>query len=269
MAHPSLGTLSPSESAFLAELELVTVVPRQKMSGMQLLGGNIPQLRPPTRTPLPLWLALLLKRQRRADIAPPSWLSTHALTTILDRETSDLTLRDEFCDPPRLTQTTGSTGSAGGRRADNTMQTPPFQPTSLADFLNITGAEGDEPEQSLPYHWLEVSQMLLAEAADDIPESEAVRRLLRDLKEVRAAKLRRRWRTEGERNTALDSNAGIRLNGIGSMEVGEARGFLCGVVDELRRLDSSREASAREAWEEGGSGAGPGGAGDSEDEDML
>ena len=38
MAHPSPGTLTPSESAFLAEMEVVTVIPRQKMPGMQLIG---------------------------------------------------------------------------------------------------------------------------------------------------------------------------------------------------------------------------------------
>jgi hypothetical protein len=38
MALPLLPGLTPSEVAFLCEMELVTVIPRQRLEGLQLLG---------------------------------------------------------------------------------------------------------------------------------------------------------------------------------------------------------------------------------------
>ena len=69
--------------------------------------------------------------------------------------------------------------------------------------------------------------MLLTHASDDIEEADAVRRLLRDLREVRMSKLRKGFRV-------LECGAGLQINGVGGMEVAEVRGFVGGVVDGLR-----------------------------------
>jgi GINS complex subunit 2 len=52
-----------------------------------------------------------------------------------------------------------------------------------------------------------------------------------------------------------------KMRGVGAMEVAEGRGFITGVLDELRRLGQSRELARREREQEGGDG-------DSEDEEM-
>jgi len=80
---------------------------------------------------------------------------------------------------------------------------------------------------ALPYHWLELSHLLLTHAADDVDEADTVRRLLRDLREVRMSKLRKGFRV-------LEGGAGLQINGVGGMEVAEVRGFVVGVVDGLR-----------------------------------
>lgn len=80
---------------------------------------------------------------------------------------------------------------------------------------------------ALPYHWLELSHLLLTHAADDFEDPDGVRRLLRDLREVRMSKLRKGFRV-------LDAGAGVKMNGVGGMEVAEVRGFVGGVVDGLR-----------------------------------
>lgn len=54
-----------------------------------------------------------------------------------------------------------------------------------------------------------------------------MRRLLRDLREVRSAKIRKGYEV-------LDAGAGLQMNGVGGLEVAEARGFISGVVDGLR-----------------------------------
>lgn len=235
MALPLPPGLTPPEIAFLCEMELITIIPRQRLEGLELLGvctppaphyisihsllwgrrglrlisddtqGPLRPLNPPHRTNIPLWLALLLKRQRRANILPPPWLNTHSLSAILDYETDDA---DTFSPPPRLPPQPSS----------NTFPvSPPFLLTSTAE-----GAP-----DALPYHWLELGEMLLEAASDDIEDPDNVRIMLRGLREVRMAKLRRGAEV-------LDAAGGFKMNGVGGMEVGEGRAFVTGVIDGLR-----------------------------------
>lgn len=100
--------------------------------------------------------------------------------------------------------------------------------------------------------------MLLDSAADDLIDPDRLRQLMRDLREVRAAKMRKGIEVlsgEGE---------GVRLDGVGAMEVSEGRGFITGVVDGLRKLGASREQARKDREAEEGND-GDGGVGD-EDE---
>lgn len=102
-----------------------------------------------------------------------------------------------------------------------------------------------------------MSELILAHAADDVPSSGEVRTLLRDLREVRAAKMRA--------STAQfeDGVAGVMsLTGVGAMELAENRGFVMGVVEGVRKLGASAEASRREEEAAGG------GEGEESDEEM-
>ena len=173
--------------------------------------GPIAPLNPPYRTPLPLWLALLLKRQRRANILPPPWLSPASLNSILDLEKST----PSFSPPPPL--------------PPHTSTSPPFLPSATANA----------PPDALPYHWLELGEMLLEAASDDIPEPDTIRRLMRDLREVRMAKLRAGVEV-------LEGGREVNMNGVGGMEVAEGRAFIGGVVDGLRKIGASKEMSRRE-----------------------
>jgi GINS complex subunit 2 len=74
---------------------------------------------------------------------------------------------------------------------------------------------------------MELGEMLLEAAADDFDDAESVRKLLRGLREVRMAKLR-------SGAEALDAAGGIRMNGVGGMEVAEGRAFITTVIDGLR-----------------------------------
>ncbi len=69
--------------------------------------------------------------------------------------------------------------------------------------------------------------MLLDAAPDDIPDPDAVRRLLRDLREVRMSKMRAGVEV-------LEGGREVKMNGVGAMEVAEGRAFILGVVDGLR-----------------------------------
>ncbi|KAI0459531.1 GINS complex, PSF2 component [Xylaria acuta] len=268
MALPLPSGLVPAEVAFLCEMEMITIVPRQRLESIPMLSGKTPTLRPPRRADLPLWLALLLKKQRRANIVPPPWLLPASLQEIIHTETN---IDPEAFSPPPpppmrsdgrgiarpyATTTTatgrGGYGNAGNGRDEDAdskelILAPPFLPSCTQDA----------PSGYLPYHWLEITETLLAHAADDIPNAPEVRALLRDLQEVRAAKMRGSTRH-------LEGGGGVlNLRGVGAMELAESRGFVLGVVDGVRKLGASIEASRREEeLERGGDG------GDESDDDM-
>ena len=106
-----------------------------------------------------------------------------------------------------------------------------------------------------------MGEMLLEAASDDLVEPDSIRRLMRDLREVRMAKMRKGVEIlsgEGE---------GVRLDGVGAMEVGESRGFITGVINGLRKIGASKEQARkdREAEERENEYAGR----DEEDEDMA
>ena len=111
--------------------------------------------------------------------------------------------------------------------------TVPISPPFLAS------ATADAPQDTLPYHWLELGEMLLEAASDDIPEPDTTRRLMRDLREVRMAKMRAGVEV-------LEGGREVKMNGVGGMEVAEGRAFIAGVVDGLRRIGAAKEQARRE-----------------------
>ncbi|KAM0711696.1 hypothetical protein Q7P35_001063 [Cladosporium inversicolor] len=256
MALPLPPGLTPNEVGFLCEMEQVTVIPRQRLEALELLGGPTQPLNPPFPTPLPLWLALLLKRQRRANIQPPAWLNPASLETILDFETAETTAA-VFSPSPILPPPTTTS-------ANPEDETPYLAHDTLelsTPFLKDTHTARAQA-RALPYHWLELGHLLLTHASDDIEEADTVRRLLRDLREVRMSKLRKGFRV-------LEGGAGLQINGVGGMEVAEVRGFVGGVVDGLRKIGRSREEARREREaEERENGLGSSAYPDEDDDDM-
>lgn len=81
--------------------------------------------------------------------------------------------------------------------------------------------------------------MILDAASDDIAEPDTVRRLMRDLREVRMAKMR-------AGGAVLEGGGQVKMNGVGGMEVAEGRAFIVGVVDGLRKIGASKEQVRRE-----------------------
>ena len=111
---------------------------------------------------------MLLKRQRRANIIPPPWLHIESLAAVLEFETEHAD--QGFSPAPRLPP------SANGSNTTS----PPFLSSSTSDAV----------ANALPYHWMELGEILLEVASDDFEDANQTRRLLRDLREVRLSKLR-------------------------------------------------------------------------------
>ncbi|EPE06595.1 dna replication complex gins protein psf2 [Ophiostoma piceae UAMH 11346] len=293
MALPIPPGLMPAEVAFLCEMELVTVVPRQRLDPIPLLGGATPALRPPHRATMPLWLALLLKRQRRANIVAPPWLHPQSLQELVMKETRDesdpnqvastnrrggddsddeesTATRVRFAPPPPApvrADTRGTAATVGTARRVNGFVSDPFagEPIPLSPpFLPSCTAEA--PAGYLPYHWFEVAEILVAHAPDDLPAPVGeVRALLRDLVEARAAKVRQLAKVAASKRTHVLGDlhetefvpAVVSLRGIGAMELAEARGHVTAVHDGMRRLGAAAEASRRDEEDVAGGGGGP------------
>ncbi|KAL7269927.1 DNA replication protein psf2 [Rhizina undulata] len=90
---PGTGPLTPAEVAFLCETEKITIITRQRLEGGPRSHHNvshqgyIPAFQPPQRVSIPLWLALLLKKQKRCNILAPDWLTPANTERILRIET--------------------------------------------------------------------------------------------------------------------------------------------------------------------------------------
>lgn len=88
-----------------------------------------------------------------------------------------------------------------------------------------------------------MSHLLLEHASDDIPDSDGVKRLLRDIREARAAKLRKKV-------GSLEGAREVEVKGLAGLEVAEMGGFVKGVVDGLRSVGASKEVARREREQE-------------------
>ncbi|KAG0225338.1 DNA replication protein psf2 [Actinomortierella wolfii] len=103
---------------------------------------------------------------------------------------------------------------------------------SLQKFLK------DEQENArfsrVPYHYMEIARILLENACDDIPQPDAVRTLLKDIREARQSKARKGV-------AALDMSY-IQMDDIGLMEINEIRPFFTKAFAELHRLNPSDNA---------------------------
>lgn len=84
-------TFSPQEIQFLTENEPITILPRYTMNGIELITDNIPSIRAMQRLSVPLWFALILKRQNKCSLVPPDWLNLKSLQDFYQYEVNELT----------------------------------------------------------------------------------------------------------------------------------------------------------------------------------
>jgi GINS complex subunit 2 len=77
---------SPAELDFMAEEELVTVIPRVALPLIALVSGDFGPFEPDEPCTVPLWLALSLKRAGYCSVVTPSWLRPDALLAYREEE---------------------------------------------------------------------------------------------------------------------------------------------------------------------------------------
>ncbi|EEB05673.1 GINS complex subunit Psf2 [Schizosaccharomyces japonicus yFS275] len=103
------------------------------------------------------------------------------------------------------------------------------------EWLNVATLEqlrNEEIEQDafapLPFHWLEVAQMLLRDCADDMEDVEQIQRLLLELREARQNKARKGLEAVNEVQLGVDN--------LGAMEINEIRPFFTQIMNRMQKV---------------------------------
>ncbi|KAG9474801.1 hypothetical protein GDO78_003324 [Eleutherodactylus coqui] len=78
--------MEAAEVEFLAEKQLVTVIPNFSLDKVYLIGGDLGPFNPGLPVQVPLWLAVNLKQRQKCRIVPPEWMDVGKLEEIRDNE---------------------------------------------------------------------------------------------------------------------------------------------------------------------------------------
>jgi GINS complex subunit 2 len=88
-AAGSAGTaLTHEELEFVAEEELVSIVPSFSAGRLNLLAGDVGPFRAQIPVSVPLWAAIALRAKGKAAILPPDWMDVARLEEVLKAERS-------------------------------------------------------------------------------------------------------------------------------------------------------------------------------------
>ncbi|MCL7041962.1 hypothetical protein MKW94_006858 [Papaver nudicaule] len=85
-SDPHLSIFSAAEVEFLAEDELVKIIPNMSIDALNLICGDFGPFYPHILTEVPIWLAMALKKRGKCTIQPPDWMSLENLTQVLEAE---------------------------------------------------------------------------------------------------------------------------------------------------------------------------------------
>ncbi len=130
--------MDPAEIEFLAEKEMVEIIPNFSHGTMHLIQGDVGPFKPGLPASCPLWLAVNFRQRQRCRILRPTWMDVARLEEVRDQE------REE------------------------------------AFFTELPAT-----------HLFVVSNLLLDVATQDIEKADEVRTVLKDIWDLRQAKLRK------------------------------------------------------------------------------
>ncbi|KAL8143237.1 hypothetical protein V2J09_016269 [Rumex salicifolius] len=92
-SDPQFSSFSPPEMEFLAEDEIVEIIPNMRMEPINLISasllftsGDYGPFRPQIATQVPVWLAVALQKRGKCTIQPPVWMTVERLTQVLEAE---------------------------------------------------------------------------------------------------------------------------------------------------------------------------------------
>ncbi|XP_073021665.1 DNA replication complex GINS protein PSF2 [Primulina huaijiensis] len=86
VSGPHASAFSAAEMEFLAEDEMIEIVPNMRMEPLNFISGDFGPFRPQIPTEVPLWLAVSLRKRGKCTIRTPEWMSVEKLTQVLEAE---------------------------------------------------------------------------------------------------------------------------------------------------------------------------------------
>lgn len=88
--------MNPAEVEFLAENQIIQVIPNFSHSALYLICGEVGPFRPGIAVNVPLWMAINLKQRQKCRLTAPEWMNVETLTQIKEKETTS----DVFTEMP-------------------------------------------------------------------------------------------------------------------------------------------------------------------------
>ncbi|KAJ7975805.1 DNA replication complex GINS protein PSF2 [Quillaja saponaria] len=95
-SNPNLSLFSAEELEFVAEDEIVEIIPNLRMEPLNLICGDFGPFFPQIVTQVPLWLAVALKKRGKCSIRSPEWMSVEKLTQVLEAERDSQEMSDQL-----------------------------------------------------------------------------------------------------------------------------------------------------------------------------
>jgi len=78
--------LNPDQTLFLAENEAVIIQPNFSADAFDCIAGKFGPFMPDFDAQVPIWLALMLKRQKKCRVLAPHWMEVESLESILEEQ---------------------------------------------------------------------------------------------------------------------------------------------------------------------------------------
>eukprot|EP01133_Synstelium_polycarpum_P014868 gene14868-17581_t len=159
---------TPYQIEFMAEDEVVTIVPNFKMEELHFMSGTYGPFQPPLPVDVPLWLAISLKKTKKCRITVPRWMSIDELKVKFDIENTN-----------------------------------------------------DSSFEELPLHYIEVANLLLSHAQDDIENVNGIRGLIEDIMNRRQSKINDSIRKSV--SASIDTIDPLQIDNLTMMEINRSQ----------------------------------------------
>lgn len=78
--------MDPAEVEFLAEKEIIEVIPNFSFESVHLISGTIGPFKAGLPLNVPLWLAVTLRQQQKCRFVPPQWMDVDLLEEVREEE---------------------------------------------------------------------------------------------------------------------------------------------------------------------------------------
>uniref|UniRef100_A0ABI7WGR4 DNA replication complex GINS protein PSF2 n=1 Tax=Felis catus TaxID=9685 RepID=A0ABI7WGR4_FELCA len=208
--------MDAAEVEFLAEKELVTIIPNFSLDKIYLIGGDLGPFNPGLPVEVPLWLAINLKQRQKCRLIPPEWMDVGL----------DLTV-PEF--KPCLGLCAASMDPLGFPLS--------LKIKKLEKIRDHERKEETFTPMPSPYY-MELTKLLLNHASDNIPKADEIRTLIKDVWDTRIAKLR-----VSADSFVRQQEAHAKLDNLTLMEINTSGAFLTQALNHMYKLRTNLQPS--------------------------